>query len=298
MSAMQQKVFYGDNSSYLTQLDKKELKAVGAKGLMDTFNDLMDHGYTVLYSGRMPAGEVAGALSRRLDLGRAVKTEDWLRIKNMTYDSPTVFFYDLPGSRQAQMMTYQSFDRPESGADKAALEVLGEYFGGGMFSLMFQEVREFRAMAYSASGTTDAPDPAYGDDSARFITTLGTQADKSLSAIQLVDSLLRTLPIKENNLESDRYSIVAKANNGYPTFRSLPATVSNYDRLGYTEDPDKVILDNLQDIDAPALRTYYEKAVAPAPVVWVIVGDRKALPMDEIARYGTVVELKKADIYK
>ena len=298
MSAMQQKVFYGDKSSYLTQMDKKELKSVGAKGLMDTFNDLMDHGYTVLYSGRMPAGEVAGALSRRLDLGRAVKTEDWLRIKNMTYDSPTVFFYDLPGSRQAQMMTYQTFDRPESGADKAALEVLGEYFGGGMFSLMFQEVREFRAMAYSASGTTDAPDPAYGDDSARFITTLGTQADKSLSAIQLVDSLLRTLPIKENNLESARYSIVAKANNGYPTFRSLPATVSNYDRLGYTEDPDKVILDNLKGIDAAALRAYYEKAVAPAPVVWVIVGDRKALPMDEIARYGTVVELKKADIYK
>ena len=298
MSAMQQKVFYGDKSSYLTQMDKKELKAVGTKGLMDTFNDLIDHGYTVLYSGRMPAGEVAGALSRRLDLGRAVKTEDWLRIKNMTYDSPTVFFYDLPGSRQAQMMTYQTFDRPESGADKAALEVLGEYFGGGMFSLMFQEVREFRAMAYSASGTTDTPDPAYGDDSARFITTLGTQADKSLSAIQLVDSLLRTLPIKENNLESARYSIVAKANNGYPTFRSLPATVSNYDRLGYTEDPDKVILDNLQGIDAAALRAYYEKAVAPAPVVWVIVGDRKALPMDEIARYGTVVELKKADIYK
>lgn len=298
MSAMQQKVFYGDKSSYLTQMDKKELKAVGTKGLMDTFNDLMDHGYTVLYSGRMPAGEVAGALSRRLDLGRAVKTEDWLRIKNMTYDSPTVFFYDLPGSRQAQMMTYQTFDRPKSGADKAALEVLGEYFGGGMFSLMFQEVREFRAMAYSASGTTDAPDPAYGDDSARFITTLGTQADKSLSAIQLVDSLLRTLPIKENNLESARYSIVAKANNGYPTFRSLPATVSNYDRLGYTEDPDKVILDNLQGIDAAALRAYYEKAVAPAPVVWVIVGDRKAMPMDEIARYGTVVELKKADIYK
>ncbi|MBR5055520.1 MAG: insulinase family protein, partial [Bacteroidales bacterium] len=43
MDAMTEKVLYGDQSTYLRQLDKKELKAVGTKGLMDTFNDLMDH---------------------------------------------------------------------------------------------------------------------------------------------------------------------------------------------------------------------------------------------------------------
>ena len=298
MSAMQQKVFLGDNSSYLTQLDKKELKAVGAKGLMDTFSDLMDHGYTVLYSGRKPAGEVAAALKRRLDLNRAVKTEDWARIDNMRYDTPTVFFYDLPRSRQAQIVTYQTFNKPQSGTDKAALRVLSEYFGGGMFSLMFQEVREFRAMAYSASGYTDDPAPAYPNDPAVFVTSLGTQADKSLSAMQLVDSLIHTLPLKENSLESAIYSIVGKANNGYPTFRSLPSSVSNYERLGYKSDPDKEVLENLSSIDAATLKAYYEANVIPAPVAWIIVGDRKTLPMEEIARYGTIVEFEKKDIYK
>ena len=298
LSAMQQKVYYGDNSSYLTQLDKKGLKAVGAKGLMATFSDLMDHDYTVLYSGRKPASEVAAALQRRLDLSRAAKSEDWKRIDNISYDSPTVFFYDLPGSRQALMVTYKTFDKPVTGSDKAALRVLGEYFGGGMFSLMFQEVREFRAMAYSASGLTNDPDPAFPTDPALFITSLGTQADKSLSAMQLVDSLIRTLPIKENGLESALHSIRAKANNSYPTFRDLPGTVSNNLRLGYTADPDKEVLENLSSINAARLREYYETNVGPAPVVWIIVGDKKALPMDEIARYGTVVELEKKDIYK
>ena len=298
MSAMQQKVFLGDNSSYLTQLNKKELKAIGAKGLMDTFSDLMDHGYTVLYSGRKPAGEVAAALKRRLDLNRAVKTEDWARIDNMRYDTPTVFFYDLPRSRQAQIVTYQTFNKPQSGTDKAALRVLSEYFGGGMFSLMFQEVREFRAMAYSASGYTEDPAPAYPNDPAVFVTSLGTQADKSLSAMQLVDSLIHTLPLKENSLESAIYSIVGKANNGYPTFRSLPSSVSNYERLGYKSDPDKEVLENLSSIDAATLKAYYDANVIPAPVAWIIVGDRKTLPMDEIARYGTIVEFEKKDIYK
>ena len=298
MSAMQQKVYYGDKSSYLTQLDKKELKAIGTKGLMEAFSDLMDHDYTVLYSGRKPAGEVAAALERGLDLGRAAKTEDWKRVYNLRYDSPTIFFYDLPSSRQALITTYMTFDEPSNGHDKAALKVLGDYFGGGMFSLMFQEVREFRAMAYSASGLTHDPDPAFAGDPALFITSLGTQADKSLSAMQLVDSLIHTLPLKENGLESARHSIVAKANNGYPTFRALPERVSTNVRLGYTEDPNKELLENLSAIDASALRKYYESNVIPAPVVWIIVGNRKALPMDEIAAYGRIVELKKEDIYK
>ncbi len=298
MSAMQQKVYYGVNSSYLTQLDKKELKAIGTEGLMNAFSDLMNHGYTVLYSGRKPAGEVARALARRIDLGRAAVYEDWARINNLRYDSPTVFFYDLPGSRQAQIVTYQTFDKPVSDADKAALSVLGEYFGGGMFSLMFQEVREFRAMAYSASGLTNAPSPAYPNDPALFITSLGTQADKSLSAIQLVDSLIHTLPLKENGLESALHSIRAKANNSYPTFRELPSTVSELERRGYKADPDVEILAGLPSVDAGTLRAYYDKNVLPAPVVWIIVGDRKMLPMNEIARYGTIVELEKKDIYK
>ena len=298
MDAMTEKVLYGDQSTYLRQLDKKELKAVGTKGLMDTFNDLMDHGYSVLYSGRLGAGAVADALARRLNLGRASKTEDWNRINYMKYDTPTVFFYDLPGSRQAQIKTYKRFDKPQNGHDKAALEVLGQYFGGGMFSLMFQEVREFRSMAYSASGYTSYPDPAYPDDGGIFVTQLGTQADKSLSAIQLVDSLITNLPIKENGLESSRHSIVSKTNNGYPTFRSLPSTVQQYERLGYTSDPNTEVLANLPAIDATALRSYYEKAVAPSPTVWIIVGDRKNLPMTDIAGYGRLVELKKDDIYK
>ena len=159
MSAMQERVLLGTNSSYLTQLSKKELSAIGMKGLMQTFSDLMDHSYSVMYSGKKPAGEVAAALARRLDLGRAVKSEDWKRSNNMRYDTPTVFFYDLPGSRQMQMISYQTFERPQNGRDKAALKVLGEYIGGGMFSLMFQEVREFRSMAYSASGTVSVPPP-------------------------------------------------------------------------------------------------------------------------------------------
>lgn len=167
-----------------------------------------------------------------------------------------------------------------------------------MFSPIFQEVREFRSLAYVAQAASSTSLPLFPSEPGALYTVFGTQADKSLSALHLVDSLLREFPVKENNLESARNAILAKANNDYPTFRELPAVVSEYERQGYDADPDKVILDNLSDIDAETLQSYYEQAVKPAPLVYIIVGDRKALPVEELSKYGEVVELKKKDIYK
>ena len=297
MMAMRERVMNGQQSTYLTQLNKKELKAVGTQGLMQRFIQLMDMDYTILYTGRKSPEEVAAALRRQLDTNRPSGTPDWTRLSLVAYDKPTVFFFDLPGSRQMQMMTYQTLPQPKDDVEKASLKLLGEYFGGSMFSLMFQEVREFRAMAYSASGGTSYSAPIYADPHAVFRTSLGTQADKALDAIQLVDSLIRTLPIKENNLESAKFSLEARANNGYPSFRSMPGTVYDYKRLGYQEDPDKALLENLRALDAEALKAYHAAYVVPAPVVLIIVGDRKTLPMEDIARYGEIVELKKEDIY-
>ena len=167
-----------------------------------------------------------------------------------------------------------------------------------MYSLMFQEVREYRSMAYSASGTVTVPPPVMDEDYAIFYTSLGTQADKAMSALQLVDSLLREMPLKETRLDASARSIVAKSNNGYPSFRSVGSTIHGYELSGYRDDPKRVILENLPSVTAESLKEYYESVVRKAPVHRIIVGDRKTLPMDELARYGTIVYLKEKDIYK
>ena len=298
MTALRSRVFYGEESSYLTQLNKKELKALGTKGLMERFRELQEYDYTVLYSGRKGIEQVAAALRLQLDTDKPSKAAEWTHIATRQYDKPTVFFYDLPGSRQVQLTTYQTFAPQQTGAQKATLKLLGEYFGGGMFSLMFQEVREFRAMAYSASGYVSTPAPAYPDDPAFLVSSLGTQADKALQAIQLVDSLLHTMPLKENNLVSAKFSLQAEANNGYPNFRNLPGTIYRLRRLGYAEDPDKAVMEALPAVDAAAVQALHQSVIAPAPVMYIIVGDRKTLPMEEIAKYGEIVEYKQADIYK
>ena len=298
MQATMQKVFFGDNSTYLKGLSSKELKAVGMDGLLEKFNELMDSECTLFYCGTLPAAEVEAALRKYIDLARRQRDCAPKYNKVMKYEEPTVFFYNLPGSRQAQLLTYQTPEAPASGLERACLNVLGEYFGGGMYSVMFQEVREFRSMAYSAGGGISDPAPAENGNPAMFYTMLGTQSDKALSAINLVDSLLTVFPVREAGLQAAERSIASEANNNYPSWRNVATAIHEKELRGYKEDPNKEILGNLDAVTAEALRNYYDKAVRTAPRSLVIVGDRTALPMDEISKMGKMVELTAKDIYK
>ena len=299
MSAMTQYVLYGNDSPMLTQLSDKELGKVGMTGLMDRFAALMETDYAFFYSGTLPEEEVIAALRENLDLDRPQRAALRKDLTWRSYDTPTVFFYNLAGSRQAQIASYQTLEAPQSEKDIATAELLGEYLGGGMFSLMFQEVREFRALAYSASGFLRRPLPKEAENAPGILmTTLGTQADKSLSAITLVDSLLRTMPLRAPGLESASRSLTAGANNRYPSFRSIASTIHNYRRQGYTEDPEAPVIRALPEVTEEGIRAYYDRKIAPGVRCWIVVGDRKSLPMDELARLGKIVEMKKNEIYK
>ena len=298
MQAASQRVFFGESAPKLRALNGKELGKVGSKGLLDKFGQLLDKECAIFYCGTLPIETVAEILTAELDLGRVKVASSQSYLKYQVYDEPTVFFYNLPNSRQAQIVTYQTPSAPADDLDATLFEVLGEYVGGGMYSLMFQEVREFRAMAYSAHGEVNRPIPAEKDNKALFITSLGTQADKSLAALELVDSLLKELPLKESTFTASVQSLASQANNGYPSFRNVAPAIHSCEVQGYTQDPNKSIVDNLSDVTLDQMKAYYDKAVLSAPRCLVIVGDKTTLPMDKIAEYGKLVELTQKDIYK
>ncbi len=298
MQATSQRVFYGANAPKLRALNGKELGKIGPDGLLNKFSQLLDKECAIFYCGTLPIETVASVLKAELNLDRCKVASTQNYLPYLIYDKPTVFFYNLKNSRQAQIMTYQTPAAPADELQATLLEVLGEYIGGGMYSLMFQEVREFRAMAYSAHGYVTSPMPVEKEKSAALVTSLGTQADKSLAALQLVDSLLRVLPLKESTFTASVQSLAAQANNGYPTFRGVASSIHNCEIKGYTEDPNKAIVDHLDEVSLEAMKQYYDAFVAPSPRCLIIVGDREKLPMDKIAEFGEIVELTQKDIYK
>ena len=100
------------------------------------------------------------------------------------------------------------------------------YLGENMTSVLFQEVREFRSYAYSTASALLRPVwKNRAEEGSALVTVTGTQCDKTMEAMALVDSLLQHLPVTENKLEIKKKECINDLYHNYPAFRAVPEYV-------------------------------------------------------------------------
>ena len=297
---MIQRVAYGSKSTYLTQLSKKEVKALKSDELLALFRELQQYDCELFYCGRQPVESVDMLCQQTLPLAQCTKPKADTFRPLQQYSEPTVFFYNVPKSRQNFVISYDGISALPTANERATMKLWDEYFGGGMSSVLFQNVREFRSLAYSTRGKSINTSLARHPNAPQaYITVTGTQADKTLEAVATVDSLLRHLPMKEENLESARQSVLSDIQNDYPTFRGIAKYVANQRNNGYTADPNNEKTRLLPDVSAQNIVQFHQQHVGNNKSrVWIIIGDKKSTDLNTLSRFGKIVELKKEDVYR
>ena len=294
------RILYGNQSTYLTQLSKKEIKALKSDELLTLFRELQQYDCELFYCGRQPVESVALSTQQTLPLAQCSHPQADTFRPLQQYSEPVVYFYDVPKSRQNYVVSYDAVSALPTNEQRATFSLWGEYFGGGMSSVLFQNVREFRSLAYSTGGRgfmtslVQHPQEILG-----YVTAAGTQADKTLEAVATIDSLLRQMPMKEENLEAARQSMLSDIQNDYPTFRTIAKYVANQRRDGYTTDPNADIARLLPAISSQDIVQFHQQHIASnRNRVWIVIGDKKLTDLKALAKYGKVVVLKKEDVYR
>ena len=294
------RILYGQKSVYLTQLSQKEIKALKSDDLLSLFRELQQYECELFYCGQHPVEHVAMSSQQTLPLAQSTKPMADTFRPLQQYTEPTVFFFNVPKSRQNFVISYDAISPLSKAEERAKMRLWDEYFGGSMSSVLFQNVREFRSLAYATSGSGFYPSLAqHADSHLGYVTATGTQADKTLEALSTVDSLLRQLPIKETNLDAARQSVLNDIQNGFPTFRSIASYVANKRMDGFTADPEAAIARELPAVTTQDVVQFHRQYVGENNNrVWIVIGDKKLTDMRALTRFGKVVELKKEDVYK
>ncbi len=294
------RILYGQKSSYLTQLSKAEIKALKSDDLLGLFRELQQYDCELFYCGRHPVEYVATESQQALPLAQCTKPKADTFRRLQQYSEPTVYFYHVPKSRQNYVASYDAVSALSTAELRAEMKLWDEYFGGGMSSVLFQNVREFRSLAYSTSGTSFTTSLArHANEPQGYISITGTQADKTLEAVATIDSLLSQLPMKQENLDAARQSVLNDIQNSYPAFRSVAGYVANQRLNGYTADPDADIARLLPAITADDVVKFHQQYIGTNKNrVWIIIGDKKLTDMNALARFGKVVELKREEVYR
>ncbi|MDX6768613.1 MAG: insulinase family protein [Elusimicrobiota bacterium] len=269
----------GRESSVLARLTNAELKALAEGELKSLIRDFPNHVRRVGYVGNRPPREVAKLLATGR---RHRETPARVPLRLLKPSKPRVLFThrDMVQAQVGFFAAGEVYD-PAKVVDQ---QFLAQYLGGGMSSLIFQEVRESRALAYSASGghtvTADK-----GDDT-QLWGRVGCQADKTPEAVELMTELLRRPPISDK-----RFRETAKAiEEGYrasPTaFRSIPYAVMDWEDQGLSGgDPrparfERALAYTPADLEAFASR-YKDAALS----VWIL-GHQDRVGLDKLRTLG------------
>ncbi len=282
-AALGQVAARGRESSVLKRLNNAELKTLNEARLKTLIRDFMLYPARVAYIGNRSPREIG----KLLDTGRRLRpVPPRIPLKLLRPASPRVLFThrDMVQARVGLFAADEIFD-PEHVVD---YQFYSEYMGGDMSAVIFQEVRESRALAYSASGGhTGVADK--GDDT-QLWGRLGCQADKTTEAVKLMQSLFQDFPGSEKRFRETAKSIEESYRTNPVPFRSIPGAVIGWEDQGLADgDPGPKRFERSLKYTLPELQSFAQRFKTKPLTVWIL-GHRDRVGLDGLKTLGEFEE--------
>ncbi|WP_295229620.1 insulinase family protein [uncultured Chryseobacterium sp.] len=179
--------------------------------------------------------------------------------------------------------------------DLGKINVFNEYFGRGLSSIVFQEIRESKSLAYSTYVSYAANAELGHHD---YITTyIGTQPDKLQVAVDTMDELMDELPEVPIQFENARNAALKQIASARITRTNIFFNTLRLKKLGISHDFRKDIYEQIKDLKFEDLRAFYDAAVKPIRFNTAIIGKRDNLNREAVDQMGTFTEVSLKDIF-
>ena len=288
--ALGQAAMRGRDSEVLKRLPNTELKALEETRLNGLIRDFPLHPWRAAYVGNRSPSEIAKLLENGRKL-RPVPTR--VPVKFLRPSAARVLFTQRD-MLQAQVGLFAADDTFDPGR-VVDYQYYSYYMGGSLSGVIFQEVRESRALAYTATGghttTTEK-----GDDT-QLWGQLGCQADKTPEAVKLMLTLLSDFPSSEKRFREAAKSIEESYRSNPVPFRSIPGTVINWEDQGIMGgDPRPKRFAQALKYSLPQLESLAKSFKGKPMTVWIL-GHRDRVGLDALKTLGEFEEKSLDSIF-
>ena len=293
--AVRQYALYGEKSSYLVDTPLKQWKKRSGEELLNEVKTALNYSGEILFVGNINNEKVIEALKKHnLIKDDVIKADKKFKVEQK-YDNNQVFFAHNKKFRQSNIYFYVPSETLDQ-KDKAVSQVFNKYFGTDMYSIVFQEVREFRSLGYTAYAyfSYDYLNRKPGN----LFAYLGTQSDKTNEGVDVLHDLITDMPERMEKFNASKDALIMSRASDYVGFRNIPSTVSSWLEQGYNHDPRKETTDIIKKTEYKDVYDFYQRNVANRPVVIMMSGNKKQFDLKALGKYGEVKELKYKEIFR
>ena len=293
--AVRQYALYGEKSSYLAETPIKQWKKRSGEELLSEVDNALNYNGEVLFIGNIDNQKVIETLKKHnLVKDDVVKSEKSFKTEK-TFTDNQVFIAHNKKFRQSNIYMHVPSEILNM-EEKAVSMVFNKYFGTDMYSIVFQEVREFRSLGYTAYGyyMTDYLDRK----PSMLYAFLGTQSDKTNEGIDVLRGLITDMPERLEKFNASKDALIMSRASDYVSFRSIPSQVSTWMEQGYNHDPRMEYTDIIKKTEYKDVYDFYKKYVADRPIVIMMSGNKKQIDLKALEKYGTIKEVKYKEIFR
>ena len=285
---------YGPESTYLKMTPNESMEQSTVDELHRLIRDLFTYEHTITYTGQMPLEQVLATLRKHHPISGPLKTPPpYPFLKTRRPEQTEIMFVHREMAQAQVRIDFGSELYDES--KNPAIQLYNDYFSGDMSSIVFQELREARALAYSAQGVY-VSGGRKGDES-RMIGAIMTQADKTPDAVGAFIDLMDNLPESSERFDAARQSILNRYRTSKLGFRSVLGAIRSWERLELPVDPRKHRYEQIQQADMDLMLSFHKQMIQGKPKLISIIGDKNKIDLNALANHGKIIEVSLDDLF-
>ena len=285
---------YGPTSSYTNVLSAEDISNLTSKDLLKSINDLLLYKHRISYYGPENISDLKIKLEdihfNKSDLKPLPKKKEY---KELDLQKPIVYVVDYD-MKQAEVIMLSKGSKLNM-SEFSKIKFHNEYFGAGMSSIVFQELRESKALAYSVYSTYTIPKDT--NSSHYLMSYIGTQVDKLSEAMSGMSELLDEMPKAETNMNNAKEAIIQRIRTERLTKSKVLSEYEKAQEQGVNYDMRTDLYNQVQAFNVDSLNDFHNSHIANRNRVVMVLGAKSDLDLSVLKEYGEIKHLTLEEVF-
>jgi len=277
---------YGEDSRLRDIYTIKELKDQNPEELVALVKDLKNYKHRIFYYGK-DINQAKSALNKNHIIAADLKDYPQKKVYEYAKTGDNVYFvnYDMV---QAEMLFLAKGD--EFDPKKLAISTLfNNYFGSGLSSIVFQEIRESKSLAYSAfsaySNASEKGKPNY------TYAYIGTQANKIPDAVDAMLDLMNNMPEAEKQFNASKESALKKIAAERINDTGMFWAYESLKKRGIDNDNREEIYNAIKNMTMKDMKEFFDTNIKGQDYNIMVVANKKDIDLKALSKLGTLKEM-------
>lgn len=284
---------YGAVNPFSNVLSDQELNQLSVADIKSKIKSLIGYDHKVLYYGPREVEEIKTVLNTSHSVPEKMNpVPPAFNFEEKQLDK-TVYVVDYDMKQAEIMMLSNGLNY--NPAEVPIITLYNAYFGGGMSSIVFQDLRESKALAYSTFSRYNQPNKL--TKKYLNVSYIGSQADKLDEAMKGLSDLLNEMPKADGSYASAKESILQEMRTQRVTKGDIIFNYLEALELNNKTDIRKDVFEKVQNYSFDDVKKFQEANVKGKPITVLVLGKKDALDMKVLEKYGTVKVLTLKEVF-